>query len=349
MTLFFLLVGALLWPSLMGQSVEEFLQHSAQLEENHLLLQAKEITELGIKKHPDEPLLLLQLGNLLLRIGQSADAEPILERALAFRPDDPRFLEAVGEARLRQGKRSEAIRLFSKSLRYRPYAAESHHQLAFAFMMQSDDGTALEHSQKAIAADPTQSRYRRLYALLLETVERREEAYQQLRAAYQLSKQDPRLLLQLSEMKRLLGDRSGTLEYLYMALEIDPENPLYYDRLAKVYQQLGQHDESQLNAEKARHLREGFQTYLKALQHNSEGQVSTAIRILERLVKTPPSLTSGAILLADLYLRQGRSGPALATYLQVLKKDPRQAIAREQAVWIQLKNGLPASASKAPR
>ncbi len=341
MIILWLLLLVLHWPGLMGQDVEEFLRQSAQLERGHLYLQAKEVVELGLRQHSDEPLLQLHLGKLLLRMGHSAEAEQVLDQALRLRPDDPVFLEAAAEARLRQGKRSEAIRLFLKSLRHRPEAAETHHRLAFTFLLEAKDTEALEHSQKAVAADPTQARYRRFYALLLETALRREEAYQQLRAAYQLSPGDPHLWLQLSEMKRLLGDWSGALEYLDMALDIDPENPLYYHQLARVQKQLGQHQLSQLNSEKARHLRKGFQEYLKALGLSSSGQLDKVIALLQAVVRSYPELTSAGLLLADLYRRQGKNDRALESYLQVLKKDPGQRTAREQGAWIQLKSGSP--------
>src|SRR5262245_8001422 len=75
-----------------AQTPDEYLRQGAQLTREHRLTEAIELLQKALQQHPDEPLLLVRLGSLLVHSGQPAQGEQLLEKALAVQPQDPEIL-----------------------------------------------------------------------------------------------------------------------------------------------------------------------------------------------------------------------------------------------------------------
>jgi len=325
---------------LVGQTVQEYTQQTSQLVLQHEWEEAVRLLEAGLARYPDQPELLLQLGTLRVRSGQVARGEQLLLKALEIQPGNSEMLRSAADAQLRQGHLSAAIDLLRESLSHSGENVESHHSLARSLLARGEIEPALEHARQTIELNPLDPRFRRLYAFLLEIQGDQAKSDEQLRLAYRLAPNDPGLLFELSERRRRAGTPVHALEYLEMAIEIDPENPLYHDRLADLYGELGQEEEAEAQAQLSRALHAAFESYLQAMRLSVRGRKGEALTILEPIVEGRPEFVTGMMLLADLYQKLGRQSQALATYLKILERDPLQSTAREEGAWIQAQQGF---------
>jgi tetratricopeptide (TPR) repeat protein len=325
---------------LVGQTVQEYTQQASQLVLQYDWEEAVKLLEAALDRYPDQPELLLQLGTLLVRSGQVAQGEQLLVQALEIQPENSEMLRSAADAQLRQGHLSTAIDLLRESLSQSGENVESHHSLARSLLARGEIETALEHSRQTIELNPLDPRFRRLYSFLLEIQGDQAKSDEQLRLAYHLAPDDPGLLFELSERRRRAGTPVQAQEYLEMAIEIDPENPLYHDRLADLYGDLGQEEEAEAQARLSRALHAAFESYIQAIRLSVRGRKGEAITILEPIVEGRPEFVTGMMLLADLYQKLGRQSQALATYLKILERDPLQSSAREEGAWIQAQQGF---------
>jgi tetratricopeptide (TPR) repeat protein len=323
-----------------GQSVGEFTQQASQLVLQHEWEKAISLLRAALDQHPHQPELLLQLGSLLVRSGRFVEGEKLLQEALEEQPGNSEVLRNAGEAQLKQGRFASAVALFRESLRHSSENVEAHHRLAFSLLAQGQEELALEHARRAVELNPLDPRFRRLYAFLLDTQGEGETAYEQLKLAYRLAPRDSKLLLQLSERRRLAGHLFQALEYLELATEVDPENPLYHERLSDLYEQLGQPERAKEEAKRESDLRQAFEKYITAMSLAVKGKRAEAINILEPVVRTHPEFVTGTMLLADLYQKLGQQNRAFDLYLKILEQDPFQSSAREEGAWIQVQKGL---------
>ena len=322
-----------------AQTIEEYARQGEQLLRNYQLREATELLQMGLERHPDEPVLLRQLGSLLVYSGRPAQGEWLLQKALAIQPHNAEIHRAIAEAHLRQRKLSSAIALFQNSLKENSEDGALNHDLAFALFLKNEPDGALERARRSVELNPLDPAYRRFYALLLDVKGRREESYQQLKIAQQLAPRDAYLWFQLSEKQRLAGKVNQALESLRMASELDPENPLYHTELSHIYDTLGQKATAIQEADQARGLYQAFEVYVQALGLVEKGRRVEAARMLEPAVENHPEFITGMMLLADLNQKMGQEARALDLYLKVLQRDPLQVAAREQAAWMQVQQG----------
>jgi tetratricopeptide (TPR) repeat protein len=325
---------------MLGQTVTEYTQQASQLVLQHEWKEAIQLLEAGLDRHPDQPELLLQLGALLVRSGQVSQGERLLEQVLAIEPGNSEALRSAADAQLRQGDLSSAIDLLRESLSQSGKNVESHHSLARSLLAQGEIEMAVEHTRQSIELNPLDPRFRRLYSFLLEAQGDQDKAEKQLRLAYRLAPSDPGILFELSERRRRAGTPLHAQEYLEMAIGIDPENPLYHDRLADLYQELGQKEAAETETQLSMSLRAAFESYVQAVSLSVGGRKGEAITILEPIVAGRPEFVTGMMLLADLYQKLGRQSQALNTYLNILERDPLQTTAREEGAWIQVQQGF---------
>ncbi|MEE8348199.1 MAG: tetratricopeptide repeat protein [Acidobacteriota bacterium] len=323
-----------------GQTVEEYTQQASRLVLEFEWKEALQLLEAGLERHPNQPELLLQLGTLLVRSGQATRGERLLNLALELQPGNSEALRSAADAQLRQGHLSSAIDLLRESLSNSSENVESHHSLAHTLLAQGEILMALEHARQAIELNPLDPRFRRLYSFILEAQGDQVKAEEQLRLAYRLAPRDPGLLFELSERRRRAGTPLHAQEYLEMAIEIDPENPLYHDRLADLYHELGREEEAEIQAGLSRSLQTAFESYVQAMRLSVRGKKGEAILILEPIIEGRPEFVTGMMLLADLYQKLGRQSQALNTYLKILERDPLQVTAREEGAWIQVQQGF---------
>ncbi len=272
-------------------------------------------------------------------MGHPVEGETLLRRALTLHSPSPEVWYHIGEAQLRQGQKANAVGSFRKALELDPDNSQSHYRLAYALFARGEEPAALVSVQEAARLKPDDPAIRQLYAILLHRTGKRRESSQQLRKAHILAPGDARLLFQLSEERRLGKQWSQALEYLELAAEADPENPLYYERLGSTYEQLGEHAAAREQRQRAERLGRAFEDYAHALLRRRRGFVSEAVRNLKRALWLNPEFVTGKLLLANLLQQLGKKEESLELYLEILDQDPSQVAAREQGAWIRVESG----------
>lgn len=332
----FLLVGG---SETLGQSAEDYLAQANQMIASYQWKEALTLLNQASEKHPGNIELRLKQAHLLIRLGQASNAERILRWLLAGHPDDAEILELLGEARLALGDQPQAADFFKQALSRKPNDANLLHNLALALLLEGRKEEALKSAEQAVRNGAAGGEARRLYALLLGLNGRHEESDRQMKAALADEPGNTRLLFELSEAKREEGKYGESLEYLDMAIESDPENPLYYSALARLYRRLKQAQLAEDNQATANRLLAAFKTYSEALTAATQGKVSEASRSMEAVVKSNPEFVTGKLLLADLAARAGHPDRALVLYRDVLHQDPTRLDAREKSAWIQTQQG----------
>ena len=179
--------------------------------------------------------------------------------------------------------------------------------------LKAKEDLALEHSRHAVELNPLDPRFRRLYAFLLDIQGEEEKAYEQLKLAYRLAPRDSKLLFELSQRRRLAGHLFQALEYLELASEVDPENPLYHERLSDLYEQLGQTERAGEEAKRESDLRQAFEKYITAMSLAVNGKRVEAIAILEPVVQGPSGVRHGNDALSPTSIRNSASRATLST------------------------------------
>ena len=337
---YLLLAGVLLGiPSLYAQTNDEFSRQAQELVRRYQWEDAAQLLGNGLRTYPDSTSLLLQLGALRTQMGRPVDGETLLRKALSLHSANPEVWYHIGEAQLRQGQGAAAVGSFRKALELDPENSRHHYRLAYALFAQGEEHAALKSAQEATRLKPGDPGIRQLYAILLHRTGKKRESSQQLRKAHILAPEDARLLFQLSEERRFRKQWSQALEYLELAAEADPENPLYYERLGSMYQRLEEHDAAREQLQRAERLRRAFEDYAHALLRRRRGFVSEAVRNLKQSLRLNPEFVTGKMLLANLLQQLGSKKESLELYLEILDQDPSQAAAREQGAWIRVENG----------
>ncbi len=326
--------------NLYAQTNDEFSRQAQELVRRYQWEQAAKLLDNGLRTYPDSASLLLQLGALRTQMGRPIEGEALLRKALSLHPVIPEVWYHIGEAQLRQGQRASAVDSFRKAIHLDPDNPRHHYRLAYALFAQGEEQAALKSAHEATRLKPDAPAIRRLYAILLHCTGDKRESSRQLRQAHILAPEDARLLFQLSEERRLKKQWPQALEYLELAADADPENPLYYERLGTVYQQLEEQQAAREQQQRAERLGKAFEDYAQALLLRRRGFVSEAVRDLRQTVQLNPEFVTGKMLLANLLQQLGSKQESLELYLEILDQDPSQAAAREQGAWIRVEDGL---------
>ena len=310
-----------------------------QLIQDYRWGEALELAEQGLDRFPNDAQLLVAVAALTVQLGRPESGAAMIESSRFQNVNDPDLLAVVAELKMSGGDLMSAVHLLERALRLQPDSARFHHRLARLRFAQGEQDLALLEAARAVELNGSREDYRRFYAAMLEQAGRPEDAYEQLRVARQHSPGDAKLLLRLGDTVRREGRLSQAMEYLEMAIELDPENPLYHDELAGLYESLGALTEAEESRTRARRLRHAFQVYVEAVGMVAKGGDAKAAADLETVVEENPEFMTGASLLADIYRKLGQHEKALTLYRTVVEKDPGRARIKEETAWVHVDRG----------
>jgi tetratricopeptide (TPR) repeat protein len=198
------------------------------------------------------------------------------------------FFEANKERIL--GNYDKAKELFEKCLVIYPNDDASMYELAKIYLRQGKPTEALDYAKKAAEADPKNEYYLNLYADLLQSFKRYEDA-------------------------------SEVLEKL---IELNPDNLDYHNMLALLYLYQDKPDEAIKiydDLEKKVGVNEEF-SLKKQNIYLQEKKVNKAIAEVENLIEYYPKESRYYAILAEMYLANGMNEKALETYLKIVEIDP---------------------------
>ncbi|SEG43780.1 Tetratricopeptide repeat-containing protein [Bryocella elongata] len=149
-------------------------------------------------------------GLILLRAGQPALAQPLLERAIAAEPNNENVLSALGLLARDSGHDpARAVSLFERALSAHPgeddFAAGEHNNLAAAYADLGNWPAAIAQEREAIRIQPTDPEFHVNLAGALAASGHPDEARAEATAALQVSPNDPAAKSLLNEIDQRFG------------------------------------------------------------------------------------------------------------------------------------------------
>ncbi len=286
----------------------------------------KELRE-GLEEQADHPLLKSSLAQLYLREGRMEEARILAESILSLDPQYPQALYIRGEVFLKEDKPDEALQCFRQASQKnaRPYLVLG---MVRAMRAMERYEEALEALDAALIGEPGNLRYEKEKAVILNRMDRLEEA---LGLYEKIKKQDPDDAFVRKEIYRLRGlkhpDETMIRELeKVISLSSRKDDAQLHGFLGQKLKKVGKLEEAAAEFRKAVDLepdnlyfskQEGFCRY-------KLGDFPHAIRILGAAFRSDPSDFVVKSTLKKMYVKTGRTGDFITLIEEVLKEHPHQ-------------------------
>ncbi len=233
----------------------------------------------ALEKKPNDTFTIINIANSYIKMNKFKEAEKIILDSIENVPPDSQLYFILGNINNFQKKYDKAVKYYKNCLELNPYSASAYSALGGIFIIQNKLDEAEEYLKKALELNPKLTNVHYNYAQLFEKkgdlIQAAEEYIKELeniphnfRASYNLSR-----------IYRILGDSENEEKYLERTIEINPNFPLSYFYLARIY----------LNQQR---------NYIKAIELVKKGL---------SLKPDKKYLPFGYFLLADLYNRLGNN------------------------------------------
>ena len=263
--------------------------------------------------NPDEPGLDLNLGEVLLSLPDVEGARAALERAAQKRPDDTAVLATLAEACAKARDHAAARRHFQRLIDLGRQEPQYFEGLGTALLGLKEDEPAIRALNRAIELNPWQ-----------------KEAHYQLARAYQATGQIEEYLHELR---------------LFKALKASPFQPLW--NRSEIERSLWSQTEQLVNEGREddafKLLMRGNNTpgaepeFLVGVLYYWQGRLKDAERLLTRAAEARPVAPNVRAYLGLAYLDQGRLPEAERTIAAELADNPKEPLALMAAGRLHLK------------
>lgn len=252
--------------------------------------------------------------------GRPNESAQILEELIKRYPDEPSIVFNLGLCRMGQLHHAEARRLMERACRFPQVPADTHALLAVCCLALQDIPAAERELNKALAKDPSSVRATRVRAEMLNIAGRPAEGADLIRPLVDRDPSDGQSVATFAKCCRACDRRAEALEVLERAAAIPSNNPegrasILYE-LAAEYEKLGRYDEAWNAGAEANTLR--------PTQHTTEGWQSWVDQRLEafsaqRMPTLPRSRRDGSGLV--FIVGMPRSGTTLVE--QIIASHPK--------------------------
>jgi len=286
----------------------------------------KELME-GLDEQADHPLLRSSLAQLYLREGRMEEARILAESILSMDPQYPQALYIRGEVFLKEGKPDEAFQCFRQASQNdaRPYLVLG---MVRALRAMERYEEALEALDAALIGEPGNLRLEKEKAVILNRMDRREEA---LRLYEKIKEQDPDDAFVRKEIYRLRGlkhpDETMIRELeKVISLSSRKDDAQLHGFLGQKLKKVGKLEEAAAEFRKAGELepdnlyffkQEGFCRY-------KLGDYPNAIRILGEAFRSDPNDFVVKSTLKRMYTKTDRIADFITLIEEMLKEHPHQ-------------------------
>lgn len=234
-------------------------------------------------------LILLTVGISLVSCKSTKNtSDPAGAVRVAGADNSSVFIDASKEKAL--GNYGEAIRLYEKCLEINPADGASMFELSKLFTMKGDAEMALKYADMAVEAENENVYYLLFYAGLLQSTE----------------------------------DYDHAARVYEKVIELKPNYPEYYDRLAVAYIYSGKPMEAVKIYDKLEEKAGITEEYSMKKQsiYTQENKISKAIEELEKLIAAFPLETKYYAVLAELCMNHEMEDRALEAYMKIVEISP---------------------------
>ncbi len=233
--------------------------------------------EEALERKPDDSFCVMNIANSYVNMGQPAEGERFVIEYLKKGFSDPQLYFLLGTLTFLQKKYDDALKYYDECLSYNSDMAAAHNAMAAIFIVRDDTPSAEKHIASALAIDPKLGNLNYNRAELLEKQGRPQEAADAYLEELKNSPKHFKASFNLSRLFRMIGRQDDEEKYIRLTMDINPDFPLSYFYLARLYLNRGQDFEE-------------------------------AVRLTKRGIELrpdPKDLPLGYFLLADLYSRLG--------------------------------------------
>ena len=189
----------------------EALRHAIQLDEHHLFAH-------------------IELSRLLMAEGRFAEAEAALTEAVRIQPDDPQLVLTLGDCQLRQGLAERAARTFDRALTAEVVSAVD---IALTYHEHQRPDRAIYYYERALASAPDDPLIlNNLAWTYAEEGQRLSYALNLSMRAVKLEAESPVYLDTYAELLHLLGRHAHAVAIMRQALALEPtdgEHRAYFE------------------------------------------------------------------------------------------------------------------------
>jgi tetratricopeptide (TPR) repeat protein len=292
------------------------------------------------ERYPSDSRSGARLGYLLYKARRFGEAERLFERILEESPDSHELNLFLGLAQRGAGDMAGALETLQRIPFDDTYYAEARTQIATIYERRGDYSSALEHVERALAAEP--SRPLELYALTLRAKSGDfEGAVSQLQAMIEEAPDDDELLYNLGVIYGEAKRTDEAIEYMQRALEHNPDNASALNYIGYTWAERGVNlDDAERLIERAIELRPddgyiadslGWVYYMRARQLVDRGRHGDARPLIERALRElyrADQLTGGDPVvsehLGDTYLLLDDKKRALEKFEEAVRLEPRE-------------------------
>jgi len=232
-----------------------------------------------LEKRPSDAFNVINIANAYMGLGEIDEAEKFVLSVIDSIPPDSQVYYLLGNIKNLKEKKDEAIKYYKECLRLNPSSASGYNALGGIYVVQERWAEAEEYLLKAQGYNPKLRNLHYNLALLQEERGDLIKAADEYKMELENIPHNFRASFNLSRIYRILGQAEDELKYLEKTKEINPNFPLSYFYLARIYLNRGE---------------------------NYDEAISLAKKGIE-LKPEKKDLPLGYFLLADLYNRIGDS------------------------------------------
>jgi arylsulfatase A-like enzyme/uncharacterized protein HemY len=233
--------------------------------------------EQALERKPDDSFAVINIANSYQGLGKPEEAERFVIEYLKKGFSDSQLYFLLGTLNFVQKKYDQAIKYYDECISLNADSAASHNALAAIYLVKDDLAQAEDHIRRGQAINPQLTNLDYNRAQLLEKQGKIQEAVEAYKMELGHSPKHFKACYNLSRLYRILGREEEERKYLEMTKEINPDFPLSYFYLARIYLNRGEKYE------------EAVELVKKGIELRPE----------------PKELPLGYFLLADLYSRLG--------------------------------------------
>ena len=228
-----------------------------------------------------------------LRAGDYQSAELQCKKALELNPKSARAYYFLGLAMFGRNRYDEAIKYLSEAGRREPDKSEIHANLGAAFIAKGMLNEAVTHLQKALQMDPNDAGAHSNLGVVMLRRSDKQGAIRHLSQAARLKPDDHEVHYDLARVLEEEGDIEKALEHYRRTVQLKPDHSMAHARLGLALCERG--------------------AFKDGLPH------------LSRAVDLDPGNTSVRYNLAITLARLKQHNQAIAQWLQILQREPRNA------------------------
>ena len=179
----------------------------------------------------------------------------------------------------------------------------------------------MEHSKKTAAEYPTSILERGLYYHRQGDLEQAEKDYREILDAAPMNANALHLLGVLSNQKQ---DNSAAIDLITRAIQILPNQPIYYNNLGNAYRDSGRCERAIACYQKALQLEPGLvETYINmGIAYHQLADLDRAASVYQTAIKLKPESAEAYYNLGNTFKEQGLFDQAISCYQQAASLNP---------------------------